>query len=422
MNNANSLEKLYQEFGEDFCLCPFLGVFYQTNKVVPAGQTNAVSNTARPCSVIDFAHHAADINSQKMLDAMNSPDWIRLRRQFLAGEFRNIPECKNCSDAEKLGARSSRQGANQHFVHHAHSDLIARVRNIVDHDLRVEGVISLDYYPSNYCNYSCIMCAGGASSSRLTFEVKIRKIKERIVLNAVDTDFYDILQQVEILNFTGGETVMQQQVHDLIDYLIQEDLAKKITIFLLTNCSSYPDHLIEKFRHFYNVVYLCSIDAVGPVIEYQRRGANWGMVESNALRLIHHEFISTVVNVVLTAVNAPSITDLIDWFHHNRVSNVIVTPVFRVDHLGVGAMPHALRQQCLDRLTAAYTNYSLQPDPWTQKHTLPLIQSITTMIERCSHDREYLSKFREHILQEDQASKIKFLDAVPDWRDHWVDT
>lgn len=419
MNPTNSVEKIYATFGDDFCLCPFLGVFYQTNRVVPQDHSDTVYNTARPCSVVDFPATACDITQGSIVEALNSPDWIRLRRDFLDGKFRDIPDCKNCSDAERLGARSSRMGANQHFVHHAHGDLVDQVNQIINNDLTVNGVVSLDYYPSNYCNYSCIMCAGGASSSRLTYEIKLRRIKERIVLNAVDQDFYDVLQQVEILNFTGGETVMQQQVHDLIDYLIQENLSHRITIFLLTNCSTYPEPLIEKFQKFHNVVYLCSIDGVGPVIEYQRRGAKWPDVENISLRLIHHEFISTVVNTVLTAVNAPSFVDLVQWFHDNRVPNVVVTPVFRVDHLSIAALPDGLKTLTRERLTQARSEYAGRQDGWTDANTVALIDSVVTMLDRTAHDPQALHLFREHIMQEDSVSKVKFLDAVPDWQPYW---
>lgn len=369
--------------------------------------------------MVDFPAAACDIKHDNIVDALNGPEWIRLRKDFLSGRFRDIPDCKNCSDAEKLGARSSRMGANQHFAHHAHGNLIEQINDIVNNDLKVTGVVSLDYYPSNYCNYSCIMCAGGASSSRLAYEIKLRRIKERVVLNAVDSDFYEVLKRVEILNFTGGETVMQQQVHNLIDYLIQENLSHRITIFLLTNCSTYPESLIEKFRQFHNVVYLCSIDGVGPVIEYQRRGASWPEVEEISLRLIHHEFISTVVNTVLTAVNAPTFVDLVHWFHDNRVPNVVVTPVFRVDHLGIAALPNELKNLARQRLTEARLEYAAQQDVWTDKNTVSLIDSVVTMLDRTPHDPQLLSRFREHIQQEDSASRHRFLDVVPDWQPHW---
>ena len=211
------------------------------------------------------------------------------------------------------------------------------------------------------------MCAGGASSQRQTFEVKVLGREEKIVLNPADSDFYAVLDRVEIINFTGGATILQKQVIDIIDYLIERDLAKNILITMLTNASSSPDKLTERFKHFKKVIYNVSVDGVGDVIEYQRRGCRWSEVEANAIKLMNHEVIVSVINYVLTAINAPSAMDFIDWAYANKFGRkhendtcgyLTVSPVFRVDHLGVAALPWELRQLTLERLYAGRKKYS----------------------------------------------------------------
>ena len=245
------------------------------------------------------------------------------------------------------------------------------------------------------------------------------------MVNEPDADFYSVLDRVEIINFTGGETVLQKQVHDIIDYLIQRGRSQEILITLLTNASSYPENLIEKFRQFKGVIYNVSIDGIGDVIEYQRRNSVWSEVATNSLKLINHEFIVTVVNYVLTAINVLSAMDFVDWAYQNgigpefendlHVSYINISPVFRVDHLGQGALPPELRSLALERLQAGQAKYRAIDSVLAKYHT-NLIQRIIDVIDSTPHDPNYLPMFIEHIRKEDSVSKKKFLDVVPEWR------
>jgi len=129
---------------------------------------------------------------------------------------------------------------------------------------------------------------------------------------------------------------------------------------LLTNASSSANDLDDKFRHFKKVIYNVSIDGIGAVGEYQRRGSKWSTVEKHSLELMAHPYISTVINFVLTAINALHVMDFVQWSYDNQFgpknpqdvvgSFINVSPVFRADHLGVGAMPEDLRVLSLQRL------------------------------------------------------------------------
>lgn len=356
------------------------------------------------------------VQNNSILESVNTDTWREIRRNFISGDWTRNASCEICINHERHGVSSARKGANLHYVHHCETDIVSEIKKIVANDYRVSDILSMDFYPSNYCNFSCVMCAGGASSTRLTYEIKVRKVKQKIIINSVDPDFHDILRRVEIINFTGGETVMQTQVIDLIQYLVDNDMAANKTIFLLTNCSSYPDNLIENFRKFRKVIYMCSLDGVGPVIEYQRRGAIWPEVEKNSLRIIHHEFISTVVNFVLTSINVLDVMTFVDWCYKHRVPGVGVTPVFREDHLGMTSLPPALRQIAVARLTRGQEHYqALEPDS-IQTQCLGMINSVLAEINSTEFDPDHMKKFVWQIQQEDQESRTAFLDIVPEWQ------
>lgn len=416
----NDINDIYKTFGENFCICPFLGGFYQSHHVLSKTETSRPS-TIVPCSLTWWDRDTGDFNivNNSIRDSINQPVWIEMRKAFAEGRYHSIPQCKICQETERSGGDPARRGANLHYAHHCVTDLVGEIQRIIDNDYRVEDILSLDWYPSNYCNYSCVMCSGGASTGRMSFEIKILRQDSHVVLNTVSDDFYDVIKRVEIINFTGGETVMQTQVHDMIDYLVDNDLAANKTIFLLTNASSYPDAMIEKFRKFRRVVYMCSIDGVGPVIEYQRRGAKWLEVESNSLRLLKHEFISCVANFVLTAINATRVTEFVDWLYDNKITNgVSVSPVFRVDYLGVSALPPELRDQAMNAISRSIDRYRAE-DSDVADNCVRILKSVASVIETTPFDEENLHRFREHCRSEDLASELKLVQAVPEWQPYF---
>lgn len=418
----NSLEHIYQELGEHICLYPFFGAFYQTNDVV--NPNTIVPNTVRPCSVIRYDKLSDwNVENENITETRNNQRWRQLRQDFLDGKFHSIPDCQGCASNECAGATSPRVMNNQFYSQFLNFDIVDAVRNQIDN--KCKDIITLDYYPSNYCNFSCIMCAGGASSQRHTFEIKVLKHNTtKIQLNAPDTDFYEVLKTVQVINFTGGETVLQKQVHEVMDYLIEQGLSSNILITLLSNGSSSPAPLVEKYRKFRGVIYNVSIDGVGDVIEYQRRGCDWAEVEANALELMKHELIVCVMNFVLSAVNALNVMDYVDWCFANKLGPEMdnnsrvyynISPIFRVDHLGVGALPLELRELALSRLAQGRERYQqMASTPMTQ-YFIGVIDQFVTVINNTAHNPNYLQPFIEHILQEDSVSKKTLAQAVPEW-------
>lgn len=422
------LEKIYQELGEHICLYPFFGAFYQTNNVIP-DHLDSMPNSVRPCSIVTSTdRNEWDIQTQNIRDARNNHIWKSMRQDFLEGRFHDISYCKICSSNEQSGTTSPRMMNNKFYSEFLKIDIVEEVRKIQQNGNTVQDIITLDYYPSNYCNYACVMCAGGASSQRHVFEVKVLGRKEKITVNEPDPDFYQVIKRAEVINFTGGETILQTQVHDMIDYLIEKNLASNLVISLLTNGSSSPSKMIEKFRHFRGVIYNVSIDGVGDVIEYQRRNCRWPEVERNAIELMTHDKISCVINFVLTGINALSVMDFVDWAHahgfgckqagDNR-SYVTISPVFRVEHLGVAALPPTLRDLALERLDQGRVRYAAMEPTELNLYFLGIVDRFRTIIETTPHRPEYVQQFVQHIQAEDSVSARPLRDIVPEWAEYF---
>ena len=409
------VKRLYETYGDRMCLAPFVNSFYSTCGVVDPDQT--VSNFVRPCSIIQ-AGPEWNVQDSNITTTRNTQVWKDLRQTFLDGKM--PMSCGTCINAERVGASSPRQLNNEYLFEHLDVDIMSEVQHIIDAGLTADKVYAIDYMPSNYCNYACVMCYSGASSQRYTFDIK-QGIKSKYEINAVDADFFDVVKDVKILGFTGGETILQPEVNRLIDHVIEQGLAKDIIITILTNASDFPDSLVEKFKQFKKVLYTVSVDGVGEVIEYQRRGARWATIQENVQK-IHASPVHEIVNHVVTAINVLTAMDFVDWCHANDLKFASISHVFQ-EHLGIAAMPTELKELALTRLREGRKRYEHYLDPKYINYESRYVQTIDRLISTVEHvdfKPAALTKFVEYIQIEDTASKKPLREVVPEWAPWFV--
>jgi MoaA/NifB/PqqE/SkfB family radical SAM enzyme len=420
---VNDLDNIYKELGKDICLMPFLAAFYQTHNVAPV-EYGEQPNSVRPCCLItkDTPKKWA-ITDQSLYASRNSPNWLSMREKFAHGQFKSIDDCSICIHNESVNGTSVRQQSNYALAHQLSIDIVSTVKQIIADDYHTQDIYVLDYYPSNYCNLECVMCGGGSSSRRQVFEVKFLNQRTRITSNDADPDFLDALHKVQVINFAGGETMMQPQFHAVLDYLIEQDLAKNITIGFLTNATSNTGKVNSKFLNFRNVVCSLSIDGVGQVIEYQRRGCKWSEVEVNALDLMNNKDIGAVINYVLTNINVFSFMDFVDWCYTNgygpkykeeQRNFVTITPVFRADHLSVTALPPELKHTALSRLHAGLMRYRVINTVMSKYYSRIILQVID-IVTAAEHNESHLTQLVRLIQKEDRASARPLHEVIPEW-------
>jgi len=418
MSKKDNSRLLYKKYGDKMCLAPFINSFYTTNSVLGRGRTSPV-NAVRPCSLI-----AGDwsVTADNLKDARNNTAWRTLRQDMLDGRLNEIGNCEVCNTAERQGSSSPRQLNNDYLFEHLEIDIMAEIEKIINAGLVADSMYALDWMPSNYCNYACIMCHAGASSQRFTFDIKNGK-KLTYAINPVEPDFFELLKDVKILGFTGGETILQPEVHKLIDYLIEQDLAKNIITTILTNVSDFPDSIVEKFKKFKRVLYTISIDGVGDVIEYQRRGANWSTIEKNAIKIHQTPEVHEIVNYVVTAINILSAMDFVDWCHANDLKFIAVSAVFQQHSLGVAAMPPELKALALQRLKDGrkrYEHYLKLNYANYERNYVTTIDRLIGTIENVEFSPAALDRFINHIRIEDTASKKPLAQVVTEWAPWFV--
>ena len=165
--SKEDVKKLYDTYGSTMCLAPFLNSFYSTCGVVSPNET--VANFVRPCSIIQ-AGDRWNIVNENITNTRNGKVWKTIRQSFLDGKMPDL--CSTCINAERVGASSPRQLNNEYLFEHLELDIMSEIQRIVESGLIADKVYAIDYMPSNYCNYACVMCYSGASSQRYTFDIK----------------------------------------------------------------------------------------------------------------------------------------------------------------------------------------------------------------------------------------------------------
>ena len=145
------------------------------------------------------------------------------------------------------------------------------------------------------CNFKCRMC-GELFSSSIEAEKKknnlwnptdqpfmqkdIKAKMQKFQIEVAEEEFMDAIKSgvVEEIYFAGGEPMMIAMHWNAIDYLVKHDMADQCTVRYNTNLSNitYQDKsLYEYLKHFKNWQICASIDAVGDIGEYIRKGLVW---------------------------------------------------------------------------------------------------------------------------------------------------
>ena len=233
-----------------------------------------------------------------------------------------IPQCIDCKILEKDGGSSLRTRSNEYYK-------------------KSSGLKYWDLKISNTCNLMCRMCSPSDSSKWVQNLKNYKELEwtytpsqyENKKYSWHDTDLplvKELLNDIDILKFTGGEPMLVKHVKEIIDHLINTGVSKNTTLHLTSNATvpfvDYWEDLIPKFK---NVRVRNSIDAIGSRYEYIRAGANWEEVERNIIHQLNlknkYSNFDTFVDCTAQALNACCIDDIKTWAKNLEIDFVSST-------------------------------------------------------------------------------------------------
>jgi signal peptidase I len=363
---------------------------------------SANTNSADFGNIRDFVSAQEIVNT----DAMK-----QIRVDMLAGK--QNPACSQCYQEESHGLTSFRQHKNNDIV-----DLTALLDNTQD-----DGTLNdfkIQYWDSrfsNVCNYKCRMC--GPEYSHTWAEETYRNTgrKDFVIYAHGRQDYwadiigkYGDLTELKEVYFAGGEALYQSEHWQMLDHL--DHLGQhNIRITYTTNLSrlSFGKFKLEDYlTRFTNVLFIVSLDAVGPLLEYIRSGASWETTQKNIKTILPLSRLK--FNIVITVYNILHLSELLD-FAYNNTTNFLGTDL-TVAHepmaLNITNLPISLKDLASDRLRSS-TKY---PD---------LKDKIDGVINYM-YDAPVAS-WHDTIIETNKLDKIRnesVLDVVPEFKDYWV--
>lgn len=264
---------------QHFCVLPWVSM-----ETSPIG-------SVRPCclslnEVIDDTGTKFNLGTSRLSDIQNSQHMRDLRQAFLDGV--KVKDCQRCWSEEDAGRTSKRRFTLQ------------RLSKMIDDDVwtsDAKPLMFLDLKLGNICNLKCRICGSWSSSTYAAEEIRFQPDKknnfhyEMLRLGRWPREqpqFWQDLEEsfdnIQYLEFTGGEPFMIQEHFDLLRRLVETDNAGHVEIHYNTNGTIWPETAEELWQHFRHVEIAFSIDDVGDRFEYQRSNARWDEVQANIAR------------------------------------------------------------------------------------------------------------------------------------------
>lgn len=231
----------------------------------------------------------------------------KYRDQMLAGIW---PDgCKICKIKEESGVISRRQVSIDKFP------------NI---DYNSTDIKYIDIKFNNVCNLACRMCNPAQSS--MLFDEFVGKKMPYHMRNPDgwnDEDFQEkdkellvkqlITRGLEILKVTGGEPFASKEFMNIINWCVEKDYAKNLSLELTTNATKINKKLIKTLEQFKHVYFILSIDGTDSTYNYIRHKADWNKTSDNIIKLRDIKNCEIEISCVLQFYNIFNFVELANY-------------------------------------------------------------------------------------------------------------
>jgi MoaA/NifB/PqqE/SkfB family radical SAM enzyme len=437
----NDLDNLRKEIlnNDSFCFYPFLEL-----------STNPSGHIKPCCYYANVMKSNNDIigilNNHTFESAWNSDHMISLREDM----HKNItPE--NCIVCTRDGAASMRVRSINEYKNNI--NVLQLVKNTVDNSYVAKHTpIILELKPSNLCNLKCVMC-NSYDSSQVAKELKdlSKKYKginveggrfssiskkegiyeEQAEFKEVDqTDWSDdevvwnsfekIAPHLEVLSFAGGEPTLIPFVLKVLNYCVDNDFAKNITVFVSSNFTNLNKNFFELMPKYKKFELIASIDGHDKVNDYARFPSKWSQISTNyilAKEYMKYPNVKILNNITVSLLNVVNLVDLLNWIEDRATEypyfeewpynlNLLFSP----GEQQITVLPESLKKIAIERLTTYLeTSQILKIFPGMDSKIHLIINELNK-----PSDNKLLEKFKYKISILDSHRGISIKEYIPD--------
>lgn len=251
------------------------------------------------------------ILTHEISEIMNSDKHCEVRKTNIDNPTAWSPHCSCCENREKItdfDPTHSNTSRRQYLMKIENDDVV-NVNNFSTKS--IDGKVSwmpnsLDIRFGNLCNQKCIMCGPNASNqwydefveynqtTKFGNGEKIEIVKDAKTNKWIEPEylswyenpiwwrkFKEMMPYLKHLYITGGEPMIVPAHDEMLDLLIESDLAKDIWLEYDTNASAINDKIVERWSKFKRVDIRVSMDGIHDEYELIRFGGKWEKFEKN---------------------------------------------------------------------------------------------------------------------------------------------
>ena len=347
-----------------FCVLPWVSL-----ETSPIG-------TVRPCclaeeEIVDDSGNKFDLNSANFGSIQNSRYMQDLRQQFL--DQKRPQACRKCWREESAGRTSKRMHTLDRLKH-----------MIPDQDWTADAkpLMFLDLKLGNICNLKCRICGSWSSSTFATEELQwLRRGEDRKdnhhyhMLRAGAwprenptfwTEIEGVVDQIQYIEFTGGEPFMIKEHFDLLQGLVDRGIADQIEIHYNTNGTQWPEQAEAIWKHFKTVEIAFSVDDVSERFEYQRSNAVWTEVCANIERFRNmrdrNSNIRLQVCATVNVFNVYYLEAVANWIDTQGFDFVYWNMMHEAYYFSISTLPDSAKQAVTAQLQAAQVSAKNQQE------------------------------------------------------------
>jgi len=275
------------------------------------------------------------------------------------------------------------------------------------YEIESNNLLTLSLAFGNVCNLKCIMCGPYSSSLwhkeyKDIYNLEFKSLKQ-FQKNLI-TDIIDISPNLVHMDIHGGEPLLAgiDEHKQLLDYYIENERAKDITIHYTTNGTVFPDsEWLERWSHFKEIEIQLSIDGVGARYEFIRYPAEWNTIVNNVKQYVMYKLknANTKLSVAHTvsAYNILYLDEFVSWCASVGLPAPWLGRLHRPNHLRLSVWPKQAREFISTRLLAS---------------SRPEVQTWANLLD--SDDSDLFPKFCEFTRTHSKYRNIDFDNIFPE--------
>jgi organic radical activating enzyme len=322
--------------------------------------------------LVDDTGQKFNLATAEFSTIQNSQSMQDLRQQFI--DQKQPQTCRKCWREERSGRVSKRMHT------------LDRLKHMLDHETTwtraAKPLMFLDLKLGNICNLKCRICGSWSSSTFATEELANLAPTEDKKSNhhyhmlkqgawpRENPKFWNeidqVSDQIEYIEFTGGEPFMIQEHIDMLQGLVDRGLAHRIEIHYNTNGTQYPEQGPAIWQHFKAVEIAFSIDDVGERFEYQRTNAVWAEVQANIERFkllrSQHPNIRLQVCSTVNVFNVLYLPELAAWNYAQGFDYVYWNMMHEAYYFSVSTLPEQAKRDITVKLRTSGSASDAAPE------------------------------------------------------------